>query len=119
VLDLLGIAAAEPEADIGGDLVDDRPDAVGDRLLRHVELHRHVAAGDVEADPADRDVLLVGDHAADRLRIAEMSVGTEHAADHAAVLHAAHHLLLGALVMLAENLHFGHCGLRCSICVVG
>ena len=33
MLDLLGIAAAEPEADFGGDLVDDGPDAVGDRLF--------------------------------------------------------------------------------------
>ena len=111
VLDLLRVAAAEAEADVGGDLAEQRADAILDRLFRHVELHRHVAAGDVEADAADRDVVLVGDHAADRLRVAEMAVGAEHAADHAAVLHAARHLLLGALVVLAENFDFGHAAL--------
>src|SRR5262249_54531521 len=55
-----------------------------------------------------RDVLRVRDDAADRLRIAEMAVGAQHAAHHAAVLHAARHLLLGAVVVLAEDLDLGH-----------
>src|SRR5437762_2713510 len=82
--------------------------AVADRRLRHVELNRHVAAGDVEADAAHRDVLVIGDHAADRLGIAEVAVGAQHAAHDAAVLHTARHLLLGALVMRPENLHLRH-----------
>ena len=76
VIDLLGVAAAETEADLGSDLVEQRTDTIRDPRFRHVELHRHVAAGDVEADAADGDVLLVGHHAADRVRVAEMAVGT-------------------------------------------
>ena len=75
-----------PKLTLAAICLDQRAGPVGDRLPRHIELHRHVAAGDVEADAADRDVLLVGDHAADRLRIAEVAVGAQHAADHAAVL---------------------------------
>jgi len=73
-----------------------------------IEAHRHVAAADVEADARDRHVLLVGDHAADRLRIAEVAVGAEHAARDAADAHAAPHLLDGALVMLTEDLQVRH-----------
>src|SRR5437016_13077125 len=88
--------------------MDDRLDAIFDRLLRHVELHCHVAASDVEAYAAYRDMLVVSDDAADRLRVAEMAVGAQDTATHATVLHAARHLLLGALVVLAENFRFCH-----------
>src|SRR6516162_219648 len=108
VIDLLGIAAAETEADIGSDLVDQRTDAIRDRGLRHVELDRHVAAGGVEADTAHGNVLLVGDDAADRLRIAEVAVRTEDATNHAANLHAARHLLLRAIVVTAEDPNLRH-----------
>jgi len=56
----------------------------------------------------DRDVLLVGDHAADGLRVAEVAVGAQHAAGDAADAHAAPHLRDGALVMLAEDLQIRH-----------
>jgi hypothetical protein len=108
VLDLLGVGAAEAEAHIRGDLAEQGADAVLDRGLRQVEAHRHVAAADVEADAGDRHVLGVGDDAAHRLRIAEMAVCAQDAARDAAVLHAARHLRLGALVGLAEDLDLGH-----------
>jgi hypothetical protein len=53
-------------------------------------------------------MLVIGDHAADRLRIAEVAVGAEHAAHDAAILHAARHLLPGALVVRSEDLDLGH-----------
>ena len=53
-------------------------------------------------------MILVGDDAADRLRVAEVAVGAQHAAHHAADAHAAPHLLDGALVVLAEDLQVGH-----------
>ncbi len=111
VLDLFRIGAADAEADAAGDLRHQFADAIGDRRLPDIELHRHVAARDVEADAAHRDVLLVGDDAADRLGIAEMAVGAQHAADRAAVLHAARHLRLGAVVVVAKDLDLGHRGL--------
>src|SRR6516165_2888594 len=82
VIDLLGIAAADTEADVGSDLVDQRTDAIRDRGLRHVELHRHVAAGDVEADTTHGNMLLVGNDATDRLRIAEVAIRAEDTTDH-------------------------------------
>src|SRR5262245_66577371 len=57
-------------------------------------------------------MLVVSDDAADRLRVTEMAVGAQDTAAHAAVLHAARHLLLGALVVLAENSRFCHHALR-------
>src|SRR5262249_19503884 len=108
VLDLFRVDATEPEADIRCDILEDQLDAIFDRLLRHVELYCHVAASDVEAHAANRDMLVVSDDAADRLRVTKMAVGAQDTAAHAAVLHAARHLLLGALVVVAENPHFCH-----------
>jgi hypothetical protein len=108
VLDLLGIAAPDPERDAPGDVGEDRPDRIGDRLVLDVEAHRHVAAADIEADAADRDVLLIGDHATDRLRIAEVAVGAEHAAGDTADRHATSHLLDRVIVVVSEHLEFGH-----------
>jgi predicted Kef-type K+ transport protein len=53
-------------------------------------------------------VVLVGDHAADRLRVAEVAIGAQYAAGHAADAHAAPHLRDGALVMVAVDLEFSH-----------
>src|SRR5207342_1973860 len=91
-----------------GDVGKDRPDLIGDRLALDIEAHRHVAAADIEADPAHRDVLLIGDHASDRLRIAEVTVGAKHPAGDTAHRHAAGHLPLGVVVVVSENLEFGH-----------
>src|SRR4029077_13928514 len=84
------------------------PDLVANRLALDIEAHRHVATADVEADPAHRDVLLIGDHAPDRLRVAEMAVGAEHPADDTADRHAPCHLPFRILVVVSENLEFGH-----------
>ena len=56
-------------------------DAVLDRRVRRIEPDRHVAAADVEADARDAELALIGDHAADRLRVAEMAVGADRAGD--------------------------------------
>ena len=82
--------------------------ALADVLVLEVDARRHVAAADVEADARDRDMVLVGDHAADRLRIAEVAVGAQHAAGDAADAHAAPHLRDGALVMLAVDFQIRH-----------
>src|SRR5215470_16808107 len=113
VIDRLRVGAAEPEAHLLGDVVGDNWHALADVLVLEVDPRRHVAAADVEADARDRDMLLVGDDAADRLRIAEMAVSAEHAARNAADAHAAPHLLDGALVMLTVNLQVRHDTLLC------
>ena len=108
VVDRLRVRAAEPEAHLLGDVVGDHRHALADVLVFEVHPRRHVAAADVKADARDRDVLLVGDHAADRLRVAEVAIGAQNAAGDAADAHAAPHLRDGALVMLAENLQVSH-----------
>ena len=90
------------------DVVGDHRHARLDVLVLEVDARRHVAAADVEADAGDRHMVFVGDHAADRLRIAEVAVGAQHAAGHAADAHAAPHLRDGALVMVAVDLEFSH-----------
>jgi hypothetical protein len=67
-----------------------------------------IAATDVEADAGNRDVILIADDAADRMRVTEMPVGAQHATRHAADLHAAIHLRECALVVPAENPRLGH-----------
>jgi hypothetical protein len=59
-------------------------------------------------------VFLVGDHAAHRLRVAEMAVGAKDAAGDAADAHAAPHLRDGALIMLAEDFQVRHGTLLCA-----
>ena len=59
-------------------------------------LHGLVAAADVVADAGGRDVALVGDAAADRLAVARVMVGAEHAERGFAGLHAALELLEAA-----------------------
>src|SRR5712671_5027028 len=108
VLDLLHVRAPDPERHVLRDVGDDWPDLVGDRRALHIEAHRHVAAADVEADAADRDVFLVGDDAADRLGIAEMAIGAKHAAGDAADRHASGHLLLRLVVVGSKHLERDH-----------
>ena len=57
-----------------------------------VQAHRHVAAADVEADAGDADLALVGDDAADRLGVAQVTVGADHAGHGIADRHAVAHL---------------------------
>src|SRR6185437_17147620 len=87
-----------------GDILDDVADLVLDGRKRRVEPRRHVAAADVEADARDADLALIGDDAADRLRIAEMTVGADHAGDDIAHRHAVFHLRHGGVVVPAEYL---------------
>ena len=63
-----------------------------------------VAAADVVADTRRRDVSLVGDAAADRLRVARVVVGAEHAEVGIAGLHAPLELIEAAPVDRAERL---------------
>src|SRR5262249_34447258 len=72
------------------------PSEVGPRGL--------VAATDVVADARRRDMTLVGDAAADRLRVARVMVGAEHAELGVARLHASLELVEAALVDVAEGL---------------
>jgi hypothetical protein len=66
--------------------------------------NRHVAAADVEADARDADLLLVGDDSADRLRVAEVTVGADDAGDDVADRHAVTHLCDGCVLVPAEHL---------------
>ena len=97
---------AHAEGDPSRDLAHDRLDAaelveVGACELRSCRL---VAAADVVAHTGRRDVALVGDAAADRLRVARVVVGAEDAERGVARLHAALELLEAALVDRAEGL---------------
>ncbi len=104
MLDLLDVLPADAEGDHLGDVANDRRDGFADVIEAHVEPGGHVAATDVEADAGDRDLLLIGDHATDRLGVAEMAVGADHAGHDIADRHAVTHLLDGRRVVLAEHL---------------
>ncbi len=110
ILDPLGVLAPDPERDRARDVVDDRPDPVGDRRLGDVEPRRHIAAGDVEADAGDRDVLRIGHDPADRLRVAEVAVGAQHRSRRRADRGAARQLRDRARVVLAEDAGGRHGG---------
>ena len=110
VIDLLRVAASDAEADMFGDILQDRRRLVLDVVKARVEAHRHVAAGNVKADTADRDVIRVADHAADRMRIAKMPVGAEHARGRAARRKAGVHLRQRARVMFAIDFLVNHLG---------
>ena len=103
MVNALIVGAPYAERDRLSDVPCDRHDIVSDRYERDVEPNGHVPAGDVEAHPGNADLLLVGDHAADRLRIAEVAVGTENAADHVSHCHAVAHLRHGRLVVLSKH----------------
>ncbi|CCE07269.1 hypothetical protein BRAS3843_2020030 [Bradyrhizobium sp. STM 3843] len=104
MLDALCILAADAEGDHLGDILGDRTDLVLDLTELSIETHGHVAAADVEADAGDADLLLIGDHAADRLGIAEMAVGADHAGHGVADRHAIAHLRKRRVLVLAEHL---------------
>ena len=97
---------AHAEGDPARDLAHDPLDAaegleVG---LRQLGSRGLVAAADVVADTRRRDVSLVGDAAADRLRVARVVVGAEHAEVGVAGLHAPLELIEAAPVDRAERL---------------
>src|SRR5207253_1121930 len=66
----------------------------------------------VEADAGDADLLLVGNHAADGLRITQMTVRADHAGNRVANRHAVAHLRDRRAVMLAEHLEWAVLVLR-------
>ena len=78
--------------------LDRPPVAVGGRDRR-----ARGEAGDVVADPGRADVVGVGDGAADRLRVADVAVGAERAAQGVAGVGAALELGDGALVDVAVD----------------
>ena len=106
VVDALLRRDTHAERDPARDLAHDRVDAA-ERVeigARELGASRLVAAADVVADAGRRDVSLVGDAAADRLRVARVMVGAEDAERGVACLHAALELLEAALVDVAERL---------------
>ena len=108
MVDALGVLAAETEADHLADVVEDRVETRRDVGAHHVGLGGEVAATDVEADAGNRNVTLIGDHPADRLGVAEVAVGAQHAGNGAADAHAPPHLSDGLVVVLAEDLQVAH-----------
>ena len=110
VVGSLGCGHAHAERDPPGDLAHHRLDAaerveVGARELCPGGL---VAAADVVADTRRRHVALVGDPAADRLAVARVVVGAEHAELGVTGGHAALELLEAARVDIAEGLDRAH-----------
>src|ERR1700730_11996426 len=103
VLDPLVIGSPDAERDRLVDVLDDRAGIAFDPAERRVETHGHVATADIEPDAGDADLLFIGDDAADRLRIAQMTVGADHARNRVADGHAIAHLRDRGVVVRAEN----------------
>ena len=97
---------AHAERDPAGDLAHDLLDPAERLEVGAGELgpRRLVAAADVVADSRRRDVALVGDASADRLGVARVMVGAEHAELRLTGRHAPLELLQAALVDGAERL---------------
>jgi hypothetical protein len=92
------VAPPHPERDPRDDLVHE-PRHVGPHVPHaQVGADGLVAAADVEADAGRRDVVRVGDHAADRLGVADVGVGAQRARDRVAGPRAAAQLGDGALL---------------------
>jgi hypothetical protein len=108
VIDLYGVALPDAEADRSTDIVEDGPGAWRQIRVAGVEPCSHVAARNIEADAADRDVVLVGDHAADGVSVTNVAVGAQNALDRAADGHATLHLCERLGLMLAVNLDVAH-----------
>jgi hypothetical protein len=113
VLDTLVVAAPDAERNHPVYILDDGADVVFDLAEGRIETHRHVATADVKADAGDRDLPFIGDHAADRLRISQMTIRADHAGHGIAGRHAVAHLRNRGVVVLAENLEWVVLILRC------
>src|SRR5215472_5727005 len=72
-----------------------------------IEARSRVAAGDIKADAADTDLSLVSNHPTDRLRVAKVAIGGEHAGNDIAQAHAVTHLLDRGRLMHAEDFQRG------------
>ena len=106
MVDLLGRRNAHAERDPPRDLAHELLHAAESVEVgaRQVGACRLVATADVVADARRRHVPLVGDAAADRLRVTRVMVGAEHAELGVARLHASLELLQAPLVDVAECL---------------
>jgi len=108
VANRLAIAAPHPERHAPFDLIRDPLVVLGCEIgCAERRPHREVAARDVVADARRRDVVAIADHAADRHRVAEMSVGAEHRRCAGLRGGAALQLLDGRRVVPPENLDHG------------
>ena len=108
MVDRHGVALADAEADRAPDIVENGLGAWREVGVTRIEADGHVAARDVEADTADGNVFLVGHHAADRMGVAEVAVGTQHALHGAADRHAALHLRERLGLVLSVDLDVAH-----------
>src|SRR5262245_50137338 len=108
VIDLHRVALPDAEADRAADIVEIGLGARRDVGVLRIEPDGHVAACDVEADTADGDVFFVGDHAADRVGVAEVAVGAQHTLHGAADRHAALHLGERLGLVLPVDLDVAH-----------
>ena len=110
VVDPLGRRNAHAKRDPPRDLTHDPLDAA-QRLeiaARELRLHRLVAAADVVSHAGRGQVALVGDRAADRLAVARVMIGAQHAELGIARGHAALELLEAARVHVTEGLDRPH-----------
>ena len=98
----VGVGAADPEADALLNLCGQRA-PVGDVHRAQGSFRRQVAAPDVVADARRRNEPAVGDDAADRHRVADVPVRTEHPTGAALSGNAALELRDGPAVMGAED----------------
>src|ERR1700726_4302879 len=103
MLDSLFVDAPDTERNDLADIGQNRRNAIFDVDKRRIEPDGHIAATDVEANARDADLLLVGDDATNRLRIAEMTIGANDALNRVADGHAVPHLGNGVWVVVAED----------------
>src|ERR1700736_6793120 len=101
--DSLFVDASDTERNDLADIGQNRRNAIFDVDKRRIEPDGHIAATNVEANPRDADLLLVGDDAAHRLRITEMAIGADDALHRVADGHAVPHLGNGVFVVVAED----------------
>src|SRR6266404_9013001 len=85
-------------------ILDNNSGYAADILVWRIQAHGHVAAADVKADARDADLLLVSDHAANRLGIAKMTISADHAGHGITNCHAVTHLRQRIFVVLTEHL---------------
>ena len=81
VIDARLVRAAHAEGNVANDVVHDALDLWRNILRLRICADRKVAAGDVESDAGDGNLVLVGDDASDRLSIALVPIGAQDAAD--------------------------------------
>src|SRR5438105_12948224 len=71
--------APDPKRNFPHHVVHDFLDLRRDLLALRIRQDREIAAGDIEADSTERDVVLVGNDAADWWGVTVVTVGAQHA----------------------------------------